>query len=209
MTSTSAATAVPPTRGAVSAALTCEVMDAVSPRSRRSLALLLLRARCCPPRHAVIHRSRVPLVPVTGSPEPGVMAMPSPVLLLGVLSAAAGVPAGVAVRLLLRRLRRGARIPPPWCELGVAVAWGTTGAAAGVGLLPVQWVPVLLALGWFAVAAGAVDVRHRRLPDALTLPALPLALLLLVPLGLPALLRGLAGAAGGGGAHAPPRPGRA
>ena len=130
------------------------------------------------------------------------MAMPSPVLLLGVLSAAAGVPAGVAVRLLLRRLRRGARVPPPWCEVGVAVAWAATGAAAGAGLLPVPWVPVLLALGWFGVAAGAVDVRHRRLPDTLTLPALPLALLLLVPLGLPAALRGVAGAAVAVAAHA-------
>jgi leader peptidase (prepilin peptidase)/N-methyltransferase len=130
------------------------------------------------------------------------MAMPSPVLLLGVLSAAAGVPAGVGARLLLRRLRRGARVPPPWCEVGVAVAWAATGAPAGTGSLPLPWLPVLLALGWFGVAAGAVDVRHHRLPDALTLPALPLALLLLVPLGLPAVLRGVAGAAVAFVAHA-------
>jgi leader peptidase (prepilin peptidase) / N-methyltransferase len=42
---------------------------------------------------------------------------------------------------------------------------------------------------------AAVDVLHRRLPDALTLPALPAALVLLVPLGSAAVLRGAAGAA--------------
>jgi leader peptidase (prepilin peptidase)/N-methyltransferase len=53
---------------------------------------------------------------------------------------------------------------------------------------------VLLALGWLAVAAGAVDVVAGRLPDALTLPALPAALLLLVPIGPDAVLRGVLGA---------------
>jgi len=117
------------------------------------------------------------------------------VLTVSVLLAAAGVVAGGAARLLLRRLRRGARVPQPWCEVGVAVAWGATGALAGAGAVPLRWLPGLLALGWLAVAAGAVDVLHHRLPDALTLPALPLALLLLVPLGSAALCRGLAGAA--------------
>jgi leader peptidase (prepilin peptidase)/N-methyltransferase len=129
-----------------------------------------------------------------GRREHGGMTSPSPLLVVPVVLAAAGLAAGAAARLLLRRLRRGARIPPPWCEVGVAVAWGATGALAAAGPL-VPWVPVLLALGWFAVAAGAVDVRHRRLPDALTLPALPLALLLLAPLSATAVLRGVAGAA--------------
>jgi leader peptidase (prepilin peptidase)/N-methyltransferase len=123
------------------------------------------------------------------------MAMRSPVLLLCVLSAAAGVPAGAGARLLLRRLRRGARVPPPWCEVGVALAWGAAGLAVASGAAPVRWLPVLLGLGWLAVAVGAVDVVHHRLPDALTLPALPAALLLLAPLGAEAVLRGLAGAA--------------
>jgi leader peptidase (prepilin peptidase)/N-methyltransferase len=123
-------------------------------------------------------------------------------LTVSVLLAAAGVVAGGAARLLLRRLRRGARVPPPWCEVGVAVAWGATGAAAGAGALPPRWMPVLLALGWVGVAVGAVDVCHRRLPDALTLPALPLVLLLLVPLGPAAVLRGAAGAAVAFAAHA-------
>lgn len=108
--------------------------------------------------------------------------------------AAAGLLAGAGARLLLRRLRRGARVPAPWCELAVALAWGAVGAAAGVGVVPVLWLPVLLGLGWLAVAAGAVDLRHHRLPDSLTLPALPLALLLLAPLGPEVVLRAGVGA---------------
>jgi leader peptidase (prepilin peptidase)/N-methyltransferase len=121
---------------------------------------------------------------------------------LACVLAAAGVPAGVAARRLLHRLRRGARVPPPWCEAGVAAAWAVTGAGVGAALVPVRWLPALLALGWLAVVAAVVDVLHHRLPDALTLPALPVALALLVPLGSAAVLRGVAGAAVAVAAHA-------
>ena len=124
-----------------------------------------------------------------------------PVLLAAVLAGVAGLAAGAGARLLLRRLRRGTRVPPPWCELGVAVAWAGVGAAARVGGVSWRWVPLLLALGWLAVAAGAVDVRARRLPDALTLPALPGALLLLIPVGGSAVWRGVLGAAVATAAH--------
>ncbi|MDT0352767.1 prepilin peptidase [Pseudonocardia charpentierae] len=110
----------------------------------------------------------------------------------------AGLCAGTGARLLLRRLRRGTRVPPPWCELGVASVWGASGAAA----VPVRWLPVLLALGWLAVVAGAVDVLAGRLPDALTLPALPVALLLLVPVGGDTVARGVVGAVVAVAAHA-------
>jgi leader peptidase (prepilin peptidase) / N-methyltransferase len=112
-----------------------------------------------------------------------------------VASAACGVPAGAGARVLLGRLRRGAQVPPPWCELAVAAGWAGTGAAWMGGLLPLEWLPALMGLGWLAVAAGAVDVRHRRLPDALTLPALPAAVLLLLPVGMEAAVRGMLGAA--------------
>jgi leader peptidase (prepilin peptidase) / N-methyltransferase len=115
-------------------------------------------------------------------------------VLVAVVLALAGGAAGLGARLLLGRLRRGARVPPPWCEVGVAAAWGTTGVAVGAGAASLRAVPVLLALGWLAVATAVVDVAHHRLPDALTLPALPLALALLVPLGSAALRRGLVGA---------------
>lgn len=117
---------------------------------------------------------------------------------LGVL----GFAAGAAARVLLARLRRGARVPPPWCEVAAGVLWAASGTAWGLGALPSPWLPVLLGLGWLAVAAGAVDVRHHRLPDALTLPALPAALLLLLPVGPGAVLHGAAGAAVAAAAHA-------
>lgn len=116
-------------------------------------------------------------------------------LLAGAVLAVLGLVAGAGARLLLARLRRGVRVRPPWCELAVASAWGAAGAALGAGILPPAFVPVLLGLGWLLAAAGAVDVIAHRLPDALTLPALPVALLLLVPLGAAAVLRGMAGAA--------------
>jgi leader peptidase (prepilin peptidase) / N-methyltransferase len=111
-----------------------------------------------------------------------------------VMLAGAGVLAGAGARVLLRRLRRGTRIPPPWCELGVAVPWAATGAVWAAGGLPTPWVPAVLGLGWLAVAAGVVDLRHRRLPNLLTVPAFPVALLLLLPVGPAAVLRGAGGA---------------
>jgi leader peptidase (prepilin peptidase) / N-methyltransferase len=131
-------------------------------------------------------------------PDHGGMTSTTPITLLLL---AAGLLAGVGARLLLRRLRRGTRVPPPWCELGVAVAWAGIGTAAQAGVVPWRWVPLLLALGWLAVAAGAVDVRARRLPDALTLPALPVVLLLLIPIGGSAVWRGVLGAAVAVAAH--------
>ncbi len=116
--------------------------------------------------------------------------------------AVAGYGAGTLARLLLARLRRGALIGPPWCELAVGVLWVVTGIQWVYGPLPARWLPVLLGLGWLAVAAAAVDLRHRRLPDALTLPALPAALVLLVPIGTDAVLRALLGAVVLAGAHA-------
>jgi leader peptidase (prepilin peptidase) / N-methyltransferase len=132
--------------------------------------------------------------PGRAGPQHGVMTT----LLTSFVLVVAGLCAGTGARLLLRRLRRGTRVPPPWCELGVASAWGASGAAA----VPVRWLPVLLALGWLAVAAGTVDVLAGRLPDALTLPALPTALLLLVPVGGDAVARGVAGAVVSVAAHA-------
>jgi len=114
----------------------------------------------------------------------------------------AGTAAGAGARVLLHRLRRGARVPPPWCEVTVAVVWGATGGAWAAGAVPPGWLPALLGLGWFAVAAGTVDVLHRRLPDALTLPALPAAVLLVVPVGAGAVLRAVIGAGVAMGVHA-------
>lgn len=105
-----------------------------------------------------------------------------------------GMLAGAAARAVLGRLRRGARLRPPWCELAVGALWAGAGGWWGGGGLSWRWLPLLLGLAWLAVAAGAVDLLHGRLPDALTLPALPAAVLAAAPLGGAAVSRALLGA---------------
>ena len=86
---------------------------------------------------------------------------------------AVGVAVGWGIRRLLALLRRGAALPPGVAEtscalvtgVGVFLAWG--GPLIGL----VVWA------GWLGVALGAVDIVHHRLPDALTLPAIPITLL--------------------------------
>jgi len=112
----------------------------------------------------------------------------------GPAGGALGVAAGAAARRLLARLRRGARVRAPVCELSTGALWAVTGGLWGVGRLPTAWLPVLLGLGWLGVAAGLVDARHRRLPDTLTAPAACLAPLGLLPLGPAAMGRGVLGA---------------
>lgn len=110
--------------------------------------------------------------------------------------------AGAGARIVAGRVRRGARVGPPGCEVVVAAAWAVAGGAWAAGSLAPRWLPALLGLAWLGAALGAVDLSRARLPDALTLPALPGALLLVAPLGAGAVLRGLAGALVGVGAHA-------
>jgi leader peptidase (prepilin peptidase)/N-methyltransferase len=137
-----------------------------------------------------------PIVPLPAHP-------PGPPLLATVLTlGAAGVLAGAAARVLLARLRRGARVRAPVCELTVGASWAACGAGWATGVVPPGWVPVLLALCWLGVAAGAVDLVHHRLPDAVVLPASPVVLVLLVPVGTDAVLRGVVGAALAAAAHA-------
>ncbi len=113
-----------------------------------------------------------------------------------------GAGAGSAARRLLARLGRGVVLRGPWCEAVVAVVWAGAGLAWGSGRLPGPWVPALLGLGWLGAAVAAVDLRHRRIPDALTVPALPVALLCVLPLGADAVGRALGGAGLAAVAHA-------
>lgn len=106
----------------------------------------------------------------------------------------AGIVAGAAARRLLATLRRGTRVRAPVCEFATGALWAITGCLWGTGRLPSAWLPVMLGLGWVGVAAGLVDVRHRRLPDALTAPAACLAPVGLLSLGSAAVGRGLLGA---------------
>jgi leader peptidase (prepilin peptidase)/N-methyltransferase len=117
------------------------------------------------------------------------------VVLFGLVGLCAGTGAGRGARVLVGRLRRGARVRPPWCEAVLGVSWAACGGLWAAGTLPARWLPLLLGLSWLAVAAGTVDLASRRLPDALTVPALPVALLLTAPVGGPAVGRAAAGAA--------------
>lgn len=111
-----------------------------------------------------------------------------------VLAAVAGGVVGALTRGWLGRLSRGARVPAPWCEAGTGVLWGLVVVGWAGGLVSGDAVPLLLGVGWLLVAGSAVDIAVRRLPDALTVPAVPAVLVLLVPLGGAAVVRGVAGA---------------
>ena len=98
-------------------------------------------------------------------------------MLVGVL---AGGAAGVGIRLLLARLRRGVVVRP-----GILEACSAAITGLGVGLTwPGPALPLTVWLGWLGVALGAVDLVHHRLPDALTLPAVPITATLLVAIEL-------------------------
>lgn len=117
-----------------------------------------------------------------------------------------GAGAGAAARLLLARLRRGAHVRAGPCEIAgallftlVAVRWMSGGFSS-------WWLPVPLVMSALGVPLVAVDLVHRRLPDALTWPAYALvggALGLAAAMSAdPALLAAaLAGAVVFGGAH--------
>lgn len=94
-----------------------------------------------------------------------------------------GAGVGAGVRAVLARMRRGAVVARGWCEGGLALLWGLPVAGTAAGAVPVAWLPTALGLGVLTVAATATDVRHRRLPDRLTLPAAALAPLAVLPLG--------------------------
>ncbi|PSL52927.1 leader peptidase (prepilin peptidase)/N-methyltransferase [Saccharothrix carnea] len=79
-----------------------------------------------------------------------------------------GFLAGAVGAGLLRRLPRGADVCWLWCAVPTAVLWFVAWALASP-----PWLPVPLLLAWLGVLLTATDLRHRRLPDALTLPAYP------------------------------------
>ncbi|MGH3517151.1 MAG: prepilin peptidase [Haloechinothrix sp.] len=87
------------------------------------------------------------------------------------LLAVLGLVAGMIGRLLLARLRRGAILPPGWCELAGLLLFTVVGLRWWTDGFPGWWLPVPLAVSMIGVPLIAVDLSHRRLPDALTLPA--------------------------------------
>jgi leader peptidase (prepilin peptidase)/N-methyltransferase len=101
--------------------------------------------------------------------NPGIAWLPA------LIGAVGGADAGWGSRLRLARLRRGVVVRAGIIEVACALI-----TAVGVGL---SWPGPLVALvvwaGVLGAALGAVDLVHHRLPDALTLPAIPITLVLI------------------------------
>ena len=124
---------------------------------------------------------------------------------LPILIASAAAVAVVIAAVLLRRA--GAPIP---AVLAAGLAALGTGAICWrwqTGAWPPWWLPVPCLLTVFAVPLALADLRHRRLPDVLTLSAYPalataLAVAALTGGGPAPPVRALAGALVFGGAHA-------
>lgn len=97
-------------------------------------------------------------------------------VLVAVAAGAVGVGVGWPTRLLLAGLRRGTVVRPGPVEvlLGVITAIGVALAAGSPTVLLVAWA------GWLTVTLGIVDLRHHRLPDAITLPAVAVSVGLVV-----------------------------
>jgi leader peptidase (prepilin peptidase)/N-methyltransferase len=97
-------------------------------------------------------------------------------MLVVALTAAVGAGTGVLLRHLLRRLRRGVVLPAgPTEAAGAVVAGVSVGVAWGRPTLA-----LILLAGLLLVALSGVDLVHHRLPDAITLPALPAAALAVI-----------------------------
>lgn len=88
--------------------------------------------------------------------------------------AAIGAAFGTVSQPLLSTLRRGATVHKGWLAAGLATLWALAGWRVSTGHLPWWWLPIPLSVAWLAVLLTAVDLKHRRLPNALTLPAYPL-----------------------------------
>lgn len=127
-----------------------------------------------------------------------------PVAAVVSLAAVLGAAAGVLSRLLLARLRRGALLPAgPLEAVTAALAVGACLLTVGRPALTL----LLCWLTWWGTALAAVDLRHHRLPDALTVPGIGVGFaLVLVARQLDTdsgnVLRGLACAAVTGGLFA-------
>jgi leader peptidase (prepilin peptidase)/N-methyltransferase len=91
----------------------------------------------------------------------------------GLLFTAMGAFAGWLGSHVLRRARRPASVPAGWCAAGTAVLWSVVAWRWGAGGFPAWWLPLPLAVTALAVPLVLADAGHRRLPDALTLPAYP------------------------------------
>jgi len=87
------------------------------------------------------------------------------------VGAVVGIPVGWGLRLLLARVPRGVLLRRGPIEMTTAVVTGV-----GTGLSwPSPTTALVLWAGVLGVGLGAVDIVHHRLPDSLTLPAIPIS----------------------------------
>jgi leader peptidase (prepilin peptidase)/N-methyltransferase len=70
-------------------------------------------------------------------------------------------------------LPRGTFVHKGLLMLALAMLWAVAGWQVAIGRMHWWWLPVPLLVAWLVVALTVVDLRHRRLPNALTLPAYP------------------------------------
>lgn len=116
-------------------------------------------------------------------------------LLVLLVTVGVGVAVGAGMRDQLGWLRRGVAVGRGPCELGAVAAAVLPVGAVVVGLVPASWAPLWVGVGLLAVAGSVTDLVAARLPDPLTLPALPLLLGLAAPIGVGAVGRACLGAA--------------
>jgi leader peptidase (prepilin peptidase)/N-methyltransferase len=88
--------------------------------------------------------------------------------------AVAGAGSGRASRWALGRSGAPIRIGAGWCELGTALCWAVLAWLWCSGVVPGWWLPIPLAVTAIGVPLVHADLRHRRLPDVLTLAAYPI-----------------------------------
>ncbi|HJQ46810.1 MAG TPA: prepilin peptidase, partial [Amycolatopsis sp.] len=85
----------------------------------------------------------------------------------------AGVGAGLLTSFVLVRARSPAPVPAASVAAATGVLWALVATRRLSGGWPSWWLPVPLLVTALAVPLVAADLRHRRLPNALTLPAYP------------------------------------
>ena len=127
---------------------------------------------------------------------------PSPLIAIAIAAALVGAGAGYLVNRLAggfpwrgdRERRTAVRLP--FVELGTAALFALTGVRFGL-----SWeLPAFLFLAGVGVLLALIDIRHKTLPNRVTLPAIALAAVLLAVAAVgagewPALLRAAIGAA--------------
>ncbi|MGH3858901.1 prepilin peptidase [Actinokineospora sp.] len=87
--------------------------------------------------------------------------------------AIAGAAAGTLCRHLLARIPRGTIVKPGICEFTVAFLWSLIAYQWTTDHLHPGWLPTAFLFTCFATALTLTDLHHRRLPNALTIPAYP------------------------------------